>query len=314
MLTNFIFSLNCVLPIFIIILIGNFIKRKGLIKSDNVKVLNKLVFNLSLPVLLYKDVYTCDFFNIFDLKLISFSYIATILNFIIIWFFANKFIKSKKKVGAFVQGCYRGNFAIIGLSLLDLILGSNNTGKGAVITAFCIPLYNVLAVIVLTFTSEEKGEGQIKKAFKNIIKNPLIIALTLGIITSFTNIEFPAFFHKTLTSISQMATPLALIAIGATISKDMLSDIKLSVVGTAIKLIISPIILLTVAYFSGFRGEEFMVLFVLFSAPTAVSSFVMAENMKSDSELASSIILLTTLFSVFTFTFGIYFFKLINII
>lgn len=317
MLEDFIFSVNSVFPIFIVIALGYFMRVKGFNDEKTIKKMNSIVFNFAVPLLLFRDIYNSDFSVAMDLKLICYALLTTVFCFAVLWFFADKLIKDKKSVGAFVQGCYRGNYAIIGMSLVSSIIGNSMSGKSALITTFVIPLYNVLAVIVLTCTAESlEGSGQIKKAVLNICKNPLILGILAGIPFSLLNIELPRAIIGSINYMAQLATPLALIAIGGSINlKALKESFKLSMTATIIKLVVIPSLFLTIAYLIGLNsGEQMIILYVLYASPTAVNSYIMAANMGSDEKLASNIILMTTIFSVFTFTIGVYIFKCIGIL
>lgn len=317
MLQDFLFSVNSVFPIFIVIALGYFMRVKGFNDENTIKKMNSIVFNFAVPLLLFRDIYKSDFSAAVDVKLIVYALSTTLICFGVLWFVADKMIKDKRSVGAFVQGCYRGNYAIIGMSLVSSIIGNGGSGKSAVITTFVIPLYNILAVIVLTCTAESVGGGShIKKAVVNICKNPLILGILAGIPFSLLHIKLPTAIESSIGYMAQLATPLALIAIGGSINmKAMKASFKLSLIATVIKLVIVPALFLSIAYFIGLKsGEQMIILYVLYASPTAVSSYIMAANMGSDDKLASNIILMTTIFSVFTFTVGVYIFKCVGIL
>lgn len=317
MFDNFLFSVNSVFPIFAVIAVGYFMRAKNFIDEQTIKKMNAIVFNFAVPLMLFKDVYISDFTAALDIKLIVYALVSTIVLYILLWGVSAVFIKDKKTLGAFVQGCYRGNYAIIGIGVVTMVLGGGAVSKAAVATTFVIPLYNVLAVIVLTVNSQQKsGVSGIKKAVKNICKNPLILGILAAIPFSVFHIRLPGCLESTVDYMAQLGTPLALIAIGGSISiKSMKSNFKTAVLASVIKLIITPLCFLTTAYFTSLRSAENMViLYVLYASPTAVNSYIMAANMGSDEKLASNIILTTTIFSVFTFTAGIYIFKCLSIL
>lgn len=317
MLNNFIFSVNAVFPIFIVIALGYFMRIKGFNDENAIKKMNGIVFNFAVPLMLFRDIYRSDFSSAFDFKLIAYALATTLISFIVIWFLADKFIINKGSVGAFVQGCYRGNYAIIGMSLVTSIIGDSVTGKSAVVTTFVIPLYNILAVVVLTCTAENAdSKSNVKKAIKNICKNPLILGILAGIPFSVLKIQLPIAIESSINYMAQLGTPLALIAIGGSINiAAMKAGFKLSLTATFIKLVIIPGLLLSIAYFIGLNSAENMIiLYVLYASPTAVNSYIMAANMGADEQLASNIILMTTVFSVFSFTIGVYIFKCLGIL
>lgn len=312
MLNDFIFSINCVLPVFIIILFGYFLKKQNFLDKETINKLNSLSFNFAIPFLLFRDIYNSTINNIIDLKFLSYALISTIVIYILVWIGAKIFIKDNPLVGAFVQGCFRGNYAIIGLSLISNILGAEKISKAALITTFVIPLYNILAVIVLTFTSKNKDKNNIKSAFMNILKNPLIIGIVCGLPFSIFGIELPTFAYNSVNYMAQLATPLALLAIGGSITfSSMKTNLKLSLSATFIKLILVPIISIWIATLVGITNpDDLLILYVLYASPTAINSFIMASKMGADEDLAANIVLLTTICSVITFTLGVYIFKL----
>ncbi|SDZ21068.1 hypothetical protein SAMN05660462_02223 [Proteiniborus ethanoligenes] len=308
---NFIFSINAVFPVFIIIILGYVLKTKGITDEHSIKKMNTILFNIALPMLLFRDISRSNFNDFFNLKLLIFALVATLLSFILIWLGAELLIKEKSSIGAFVQGSFRSNYALIGLALASNIGGSDAVTKGALITAFVIPLYNILAVIVLTIRSEGNNKIGIKSTFTNIVKNPLIIGIVLGLPFCILGIRLPAVIETSVDYMARIATPIAMLAIGGTISLDQIKNkkMKLAMAAATIKIILLPIVFTPIAVLLGINGNALLVLYIMLGSPTAVSSYVMACNMNGDEELAADIFIITTLLSVFTFTIGIYIFK-----
>lgn len=310
MIDDFIFSFNCVAPIFLVIALGYFIRQKNFLNDETIKKMNDLVFTFALPFMLFRDIVSSRFDEFFDLKLLIWAVLSTSISYVLIWLFAELTIKDKPSIGAFVQGAFRSNYAIIGLPLISNILGSGGTGKGALIITFVVPLYNVLSVVVLSFRNYEKqsGRGAIKKAVASVCKNPLIIAILLALPFSFLKISLPKFSLSAINYMANMTTPLALLAIGGSINfKNSLKNMPLAAVCSSIKLVIIPLIFtpISVAVLN-LRGEDLIVLYILYASPTAIVSYIMSSKMKSNASLAANIVLLSTLFSIVTLTAGIY--------
>lgn len=317
MLENFIFSINCVLPLFIILTVGFILRRVGIIDHNAVKKMNAVVFTVALPVTLYRDISESRFMDYFDLSLVIFSIVTTIIIFLLLWAFGAVFYKDRKKAGSFIQGSFRGNFVILGLPLIGNILGGAQSGMALLITAFTVPLYNILSVIALTYGGSEKeqGSGAVADACWNIAKNPLLIGILAGIVVSLLKIEFPLFISTSINYLANITTPLALIAIGASLTAGKVRlGLKDALLASVMKLVIMPVIFLIIAFNMGFTGEAFVILYIMYAAPSAVSTYIMAENMNCDSDLAANIIMVTTIISVFTFTLGIYVIKTLEII
>jgi len=303
------------MPLFLVMFIGFLLRFKALDAVTAGRV-NWLVFNCALPLMLFRDIANSDFSAALDIKLICIAVVSTLIVFLCTFLIAPKIVKPEEE-GAFVQGAFRGNYAILGLQLIANIMGDAQTGKAAVITTFIIPVYNVLAILALTLKSIDAGQRlsaseSIKKASINIIKNPLILGILAGIPFSFLRagtpqFQLPLFLQSALNSIAGLATPLALLVIGASINTGRIRNkFKPAAIAAVIKLILTPLIFVPIALLTGVTGEQAVILFVLFASPTAVSSYIMAESMGNDGALAANIVLITTLGSLFTFTAGVF--------
>jgi len=317
MLANFIYSVDCVMPLFIVLSIGFFLRQIGLIDHNAVMKMNAVVFNAALPVMLFRDISQSEFMSFFDLSLIVFCVVSTLIIFAILWAMSLIFFKERRSAGSFIQGAFRGNYAIIALPLISNILG-RPSGKAVLVAAFTIPLYNVLSVIALSYGASAKNgnsKAVVMGALKNIIRNPIIIGVILGIPFSVFKISFPRFVQSSINYMANLTTPMALLAIGATLTFNNLKrGFKKAALASAMKLIVMPFIFTTAALYTGHTGEALVVLFAMYAAPTATSSYIMADIMKCDAELAANIVICTTVFSIFTFTVGIYIIRSLGII
>lgn len=218
--------------------------------------------------------------------------------------------------GAFVQASFRSSAAVMGLAFIDNIYGSSVMGPLMIIGA--VPLYNIYSVIVLTFEAEEeegaaRDTGKIRQAFINILKNPIIISIALGLVVSLLGIDFPVIIDKTVENVAKMATPLALVALGAGFEgRKALAKIKPTLVAAFIKLIAQAAIFLPIAAALGFKGEKMIAILIMLAAPTTPSCYIMAKNMKNDGVLTASIVVATTFLAAFTLTGWIYLLKVIG--
>ena len=214
---NFIYSINVTLPVFLVMVIGYLLRRIGVLNEEFVAVANRLNFNVTLPILLFRDISGVDIKAVFDAKYVLFCAAASAICFWAIWGGAKLFLKEKPMRGAFVQASFRSSAAVMGLAFIQNIYGSSAMGPLMIIGA--VPLYNVFSVIVLTFEAEDAGGGShgetLKKACVNIIKNPIILGILAGLAAGLAGLTLPVFADKTINSMAQIATPLALIAIGA---------------------------------------------------------------------------------------------------
>lgn len=314
MFDNIVFTANIVAPVFLIIAVGYFARKRKIINEVFVDVTSRFVFQVSLPVFIFIKISQLDLSQVFEFKQIIFIYIGTIVTYLIIWAATLKFINDPKDKSAYVQGAFRGNYAIVGLALISNLFGRDALGKATMILAFLLPLYNILAVIVLT-VPKQAGKIEFKKAFIEVILNPLILAVIFALPFSFFKIKIPDMFLTTGGFLSELALPLALIGIGGSLNIENLKRAStLAFSSSIIKIVILPLVLTFTAIFLGYRNDDLGIMFILFACPTAIASFVMADVMGANSKLAGNIIMITTLGSVFTISAGIILLKSFGLI
>lgn len=306
---SFLYSLNATVPVFAVMLVGYLLRRIGFLTEEFVSVANKFVFKVCLPCMLFLDLAQIDIRHQFDGAYIGFCAAVTIISILSIWGLAKLFLKDKTEVGAFVQTAYRSSAAILGIAFIENIYG--NSGMGPLMIIGAVPLYNVFAVIILTLESNDetvrKDKSRIKTTFLNILKNPIIIGIVLGMLASLIQITMPHMLEKSVQYLGNMASPLALIAIGAGFEgKKALAKIKPSLVAAFLKLIGLTAIFLPIAVWLGFRDQKLLALVIMLASPTTPTAYIMAKNMHGDDVLSSSVIVLTTFFSALTLTFWIF--------
>ena len=314
MFDNIVFTANIVAPVFLIIAVGYFAKRRKIINEVFVDVTSKFVFQISLPVFIFLKISVLDLSQVFEIKQIAYIYGATIIPYLLIWMGTIPFINNPKDKSAFIQGAFRGNYAIVGLALISNLFGDDALGKATLILAFLLPLYNVLAVIVL-IVPKHQGKINFKSIFLEILFNPLILAVIFALPISYFKFILPEMFISTGTFLSDLALPLALVGIGGSLNMENLKRASnLAFSSSIIKIVVLPIVLTAIAFLLGYRNDDLGIMFILFSCPTAIASFVMADAMGANSKLAGNIIMITTLGSVFTISFGILIIKSFGLI
>lgn len=317
---SLIYSLNATVPVFLMIVIGYVVYRMGLLNDGFVTATNKFTFKVCLPIMIFADMATSDITGDFDGKLVAFAAVSTTLMVGLIWLGAKLFIKDKSIIGAFVQASYRSSVAVMGFAFMLNIYG--NIGLMPMIIIGCVPLYNILAVIVLTFESpdaqnDKDKKNKIKKAAFGIIKNPIIIGIVFGCLGSLIHIYdyIPQMFAKTLDNVAVITTPLSLLVIGASFEgRAAIAKIKPTAVSVFIKLIGVPAVFIIAAILLGFRNEALLALVIMFGSPTTPSCYIMAKNMNNDGVLTSSVIAATTLVSSVTLTFWIFIVRFLELI
>ena len=330
MLDDLLFTINAVMPIVAMVAVGYFLKKLNIITKSGAKEMNKLVFKLFLPVLLFLNIY-----NIQSASGIGFGYILFVGAVVIGIFFAALLTvgivtDDPGKKGAWVQATFRSNYALIGIPLATSIFGAEGSALATILSAFTIPLFNVLAVIALGMYSKKEGKKvSVKEIVFDIVKNPLIDAIALGGVALLiralfvkAGIDFRIsgeeslkWLYSAVTQISKVATPLALIVLGANFEFSAIPALKKEIIsGVAVRCVISPIIGLSLALLiGGFSGAEFAAFVSVFGTSVAVSTVPMAQEMDSDAELAGQLVVWTTVISAITLFIFIYILRVAGI-
>ncbi|MBE7038568.1 MAG: AEC family transporter [Ruminococcaceae bacterium] len=296
---NFLLALSVIFPIFVNLALGYVMMRFKILDDNSVKKINASVFKVFLPLLLFYNIYSTNIESALKPKLMLFAVLSIVILFFVLLFVIPLIEKDNKKVGPIIQGIFRSNFVIFGIPVATLLCTADDIGATSLLVAVVVPLFNVLAVFVMEFFRGEKVN--FKNVLKGVITNPLIIASILGLVFAFLNIKMPSILVKSISDVAKIATPLALIALGASFTfKSVKGYIKQIIIGVLGKLVIVPFILLSVAVMLGFRNGDLVSLMVLYASPAAVSSFVMAQQMDADALLAGHFVVLGSIFSIFT--------------
>ena len=324
-MADLLFAVNATMPIVMLVAVGYILKRVGMLDGTVAKVLNKLVFRVFLPCMLFLNMY-----NISDLADIDFGFVlyalaATLALFAIAFVAVIFFTKDNSKRGALVQAVFRANYALVGIPLATSLFGTEGAIAATVLSAFLIPVFNALAVIGLSVFSSGK-KPSLKKIIIGVVKNPLIQSIALGFVVLGIRAIFVRFgisfrlddvepVYKTISSLSSVATPLALLALGAQFELSAIQHLKKYIIfGVLARNLIVPLLGIGVAYFIGaFSGAHFATFVAVFCTPVAVSSVPMAQEMDSDVSLAGQLVIWSTLFSAISIFLSSYVLKLLGI-
>lgn len=329
MFSIFVFAVNAIFPIILLILLGYFLKRIRFFSDDFLTSANKFVFHVALPVLLFYNVYEIDDLSSIEWNTVIFAEAVILILFAIGFVCVKLFIKDDRQKGVVLQSFFRSNYALIGFPLSEALGGAECLGITAVISAFAIPTFNILAVISLSiFTGADAGKKiSLKSTIKKIAKNPLILGVLAGLIVLFIRGFIPTdangepvfsiagnltFLFDAIAALSKIASPLALIVLGGQFSFKAVRGLFPQIAfGTIVRTIAAPVFALTAAVlisrytsFLNFGTSHYSSLIALYGSPIAVSSAIMANEMDNDGELAGQLVVWTSIMSVFTL-FGI---------
>lgn len=317
-------AVNAILPILLLILLGYILKRKNFLSESFLKLGNKMVFKILLPCMLFMNVYDIKSFSVIPWDIVIYCVLMIVPIFFLGLLLAVLTTDVAERRGVLWQCAFRSNFAIIGLSLAGA-LGSNEAmGVAAVVSAFTIPVFNMLAVISLTVFLEQTGDwkSSIKNVLLNIAKNPLIIGVALGLVCLgirtlqmelFGEVVFALnkqtkFLYTAANNLKAMASPLALIVMGGQFEFSAVKGLKKEIaVGTLSRIVLAPLLGIGAAILLSkctnlltCGVNEFPALIALFGSPVAVSSAVMAGSMGNDEQLATQLVVWTSIGSIVT--------------
>lgn len=325
---TFLFALNAILPIILLIFLGYFFKKKQFLDEDWFRKGNKLVFKVCLPVLLFINVYNIESFDAIDWSVVVYAELAIFAVFFLGLLLVKLAVPDEKQKGVIVQCAFRSNFAIIGLPLAEALGGTEGVGIAAVLSAFSIPTFNVLAVVSLSMFSKNEN-GQKVSALdmvKKIVKNPLIIGVVCGLAALGIRAVLPKnaeglpvfslsgslpFLYTALNNVAKICSPLALIVLGGLFDFAAVKELKKQIViGTATRVVVVPVVVLGLAVLLSrytdlinFDTAVYPALVALFGSPVAVSSAIMAQEMDNDGVLAGQLVVWTSIASIFTLFF-----------
>ncbi len=319
MLSNLSYSINAVLPIFLLVVVGAFLNKWNKVNASFTEIADWLVFKIGLPIMLFLEVAKSRISDGLDLRLIVFLVISVTCCFLLVSVFAALLMRDRTKRGAFVQGMCRSNFAILGVPLAENMFGNEGTQAIAIVMPFVILMFNTYSVILLSVFSNSSDHKLDKKAvqgiLKNIVTNPLILGVLLGLPFMLFELPLGTALNKTLQYLSNLTTPLALISLGANFRMESLKGrLGYALTASAGKTILLPALTVTAAALIGLRGPSLGVVLICFGAPTAVSSYIMSKKMGNDHELSAQILLLTTMMCIVTIFVGIFILKTLGLI
>lgn len=310
---NLIFSLNVVLPLVFLMLMGTILRRIKIFDKDFLKKLNNFTFKVLLPVLLFNNIYNTNISEEVDLKFIIFAVGIVLVTVGIMFIVVPKLEKDNRNRGVIIQGLYRSNFVLFGVPLITNIFGQEGAGVVTTLIAIIIPLYNFLAVLILDIFTEEKVSY--KQTLVSILKNPLIVASLLALAIYIFRIRLPLALEKAVSDVAKTASPIALIALGGEIEiRNMGKNIKYLLWIAGGKLLFIPALVVLVSHVFGYRGVELCALFSMVAPSTSVSSYSMALQADCNSELAGQIVFFTTIVSPFTIFIFIYILRSLSLI
>ena len=299
MLASLIFSLSITGPIFIVMGLGIWLNKTQRIDDHFVDVGSKLVFNVTLPALLFINVANTSLHSVTNPLMLTIGIGGTLVAFTLLEAMAKYWVREPSDRGVVVQGGFRANMGIIGLAYCFNAYGNEGLATASIYLGIVTIVYNVLSVI--TLTKSQQGGFKIANTMRGIAKNPIILSLIAALPFSWFDVGLPAWIERTGSYFAQMTLPLALLCTGASLPLNALrSNLRNTLLAGSVKLIVMPLGMTAAGIVFGLNGMELGVLAMMCAAPTAAASYVMVRAMGGNAKLAATIIAATTLGSIFT--------------
>lgn len=314
MLENLLFSLNMSLPLFVLLGLGFLLARKGLFTEDFISRTSDLVYYVLLPAKLFLDIAGTDLSTAFSPRYVAVAVLGCLLQFAVAWGSGNLLCRDKGKQSAFSHACFRGNFVYLGLALLQNIYGTTTVASTAVIMALVMPLYNIQGVVLLA-AKENQGGIRLGAVLSSVLKNPMVLAILIGLPFALFQVELPYVATKSLGYLQAATSPLALLMVGASIRTDAIrTDLSLILKASGVKLLVMPLIWAVLAVAAGLTPEQTVTLIIVGAMPATVNVYIITEKMGGNGRLACAIVVVSHLLSLVTMTGIVFSLKTIGLL
>lgn len=260
---------NTIVPVFIVILAGSFLTCRGFFPRELISFLNKLVFYVAIPVMIFKEVAGIDLLAHFSLLLVLGTLLPLLLVFPLAWLLGRWTTSSSKDMGTYIQTTIHGNLGYIGLAVCYYFLGQEGFAIAGILAGFLMLFQNIASVLILQFNLEKQGSFEnISSIVKMVLGNPVIVSALAGMLFSLSKLPLPTLAERTLSIVSDMVLPLALLVIGASLSFNLIRNYLLPTLSSAfLKLIVLPGMGLCFYRAFGFSPEQYLPGLILLAAP-----------------------------------------------
>ncbi len=297
-MATFFTTLNIVLPISLLILLGFLLRQTGTLDETGCTKMNTFCFRVLVPAMVFYNIYTADLSTFHNAKLLLFCLVSVTAAFLVLMLLVPRLEKDPGRVGVIIQGVFRSSFVVLGMGLATSMYPGQDMSIIAIASTVVAPLFNAYAVICLEVFNRQKPDP--KKIILDVLKNPLIICSAAALVLLLLGVRFPAVVDTTIRNISSTATTISLIVLGGGLTFQGIGSYKKQLVLTVLaKLVLLPLIFIPIAVWLGFTHMELLCLLILFSSPSPVTASIMARNTPgADWQLAGQIVVFSTVFSV----------------
>ena len=296
---DLLFSLNTVFPLLVMMAVGFTARRVGVIGESAARQINACVFKIFLPLLLCFNIVDTELGASTDVRTLLYAFVTTLLCFGVLFFATPRLCRDRASCGVLIQGIARRHYALFGIPLVMMMYPEGDTSIAVLMVAVVVPVFNVLSTVALMVFGGEKGSPW--RIVKGVLLNPLILGTLAGFLLWYFRVPIPSLIETPLRSLGSIATPLALFILGASLDfSKARANSKLLVISVTGRLVVVPLIFLSLAVALGIRDVSLAALIAVYASPTSVSSFPMAQQMGGNGDLAGGQVVFTTVFSILT--------------
>jgi len=310
---HFIVALKAIIPLFILIGMGIYVRWRKMLTDTELQHVNAMVFRVFFFCMMFYNMYTTTIATAFRPRLMAFTVTALFVMLLISGIVVCTVEKDNRSRGAMLQGLFRSNFVLLGLPLVENIFGPEAVAVPTMMIAVVSPIYNIVSIFMLE-SFRGKGNFSLASSFVKVLQNPMIVGALLGLFFLITGISVPEPLLKPVRQIAYCTSPVALLILGASFRFGTVSEEKRNLAILVLgRLLVIPALVMGTAYYMGFRGVDFVTILCIFATPCAVASFAMAQQLGSNAELAGNGVVVTSAFSSITLFFWVVLFKALGV-
>lgn len=310
---HFIVAVKAIIPLFILIGMGVYVRWRKMLTDTELQHVNAMVFRVFFFCMMFYNMYTTTIATAFRPRLMAFTVTALFVMLLISGIVVCTVEKDNRSRGAMLQGLFRSNFVLLGLPLVENIFGPEAVAVPTMMIAVVSPIYNIVSIFMLE-SFRGKGHFSLASSFVKVLQNPMIVGALLGLFFVITGITVPDPLLKPVRQIAYCTSPVALLILGASFRFGTVSEEKRNLAILVLgRLLVIPALVMGTAYYMGFRGVDFVTILCIFATPCAVASFAMAQQLGSNAELAGNGVVVTSAFSSITLFFWVVLFKALGV-
>ena len=310
---HFIVAVKAIIPLFILIGMGIYVRWRKMLTDTELQHVNAMVFRVFFFCMMFYNMYTTTIATAFRPRLMAFTVTALFVMLLVSGIVVCTVEKDNRSRGAMLQGLFRSNFVLLGLPLVENIFGPEAVAVPTMMIAVVSPIYNIVSIFILE-SFRGKGHFSLASSFAKVLQNPMIVGALLGLFFVIAGISVPEPLLKPVRQIAYCTSPVALLILGASFRFGTVSEEKRNLAILVLgRLLVIPALVMGTAYYMGFRGVDFVTILCIFATPCAVASFAMAQQLGSNAELAGNGVVVTSAFSSITLFFWVVLFKALGV-